>query len=91
LTAGENVVGRDPTAQVWLDSSSVSRRHARIIVDDEGVTVEDLKSKNGTLVDGRLAKGPVRLADGDEIRFGSITVTFRIWAAGQATRTESNR
>jgi DNA-binding winged helix-turn-helix (wHTH) protein len=91
LTPGENLVGRDPSVQVWLDSASVSRRHARIIIDGERVTVEDLKSKNGTRVRGRQLKGPGRLADGDEIRFGSITVTFRIWAAGEATRTEPDR
>jgi DNA-binding winged helix-turn-helix (wHTH) protein len=88
LTPGENVVGRDPNAQVWLDSASVSRRHARIIIDGDRVTLEDLRSKNGTRVRGRRAKAPVRLADGDAVRFGSITVTFRIWVAGEATRTE---
>jgi DNA-binding winged helix-turn-helix (wHTH) protein len=88
LTPGENVVGRDPGAQVWLDSASVSRRHARITIDGEHVTVEDLRSKNGTQVHGRQAKAPVPLADGDEITFGSITVTFRVWAAGEATRTD---
>lgn len=91
LMPGENVVGRDPSAQVWLDSTGVSRRHARIIIDGERVTVEDLRSKNGTRVHGHQAKAPVRLADGDEIRFGSVTVTFRIWAAGEATRTEPDR
>jgi DNA-binding winged helix-turn-helix (wHTH) protein len=91
LTPGENVVGRDPSAQVWLDSTSVSRRHARIIIDGERVTVEDLKSKNGTRVHGRQIKTPTPLADGDAIQFGSIGVTFRIWAAGEATRTEHDR
>src|SRR4051812_16378573 len=85
---GENLVGRDPRAQVWLDSASVSRRHARIIIAGDRVTVEDLKSKNGTRVHGRRAKAPLPLADGDELRFGSITVTLRIWAAGENTRTE---
>jgi DNA-binding winged helix-turn-helix (wHTH) protein len=88
LTPGENVVGRDPGAQVWLDSTSVSRRHARIIIDGERVTVEDLKSKNGTRVQGRQIKTPTPLADRDSVQFGSIDVTFRIWVAGEATRTE---
>ena len=87
LTAGENVVGRDPGVQVWLDSASVSRRHARITIDDDRVTVEDLQSKNGTRVRGSQITAPSALHDGDEVRFGSISVTFRIWTDGEATRT----
>jgi pSer/pThr/pTyr-binding forkhead associated (FHA) protein len=91
LTSGETVVGRDPAVQVWLDSTGVSRRHARIDVDREDVTLEDLQSKNGTRLRGLQITAPVRLADGDEIRFGSIAVTFRIWAASEATKTEPDR
>jgi DNA-binding winged helix-turn-helix (wHTH) protein len=91
LAAGENVVGRDPRAQVCLDSPSVSRRHARIMVEGDRVTLEDLKSKNGTQVHGRLITDPVPLADGDEIRFGSVGVTFRVSAADGSTRSEAGR
>jgi DNA-binding winged helix-turn-helix (wHTH) protein len=90
LTAGENVVGRDPGVQVWLDSPSVSRRHARITVDGDRVILEDLQSKNGTRVCGLRISAPRRLADGDEIRFGSVAVTLRIWAGGEETRSESD-
>jgi pSer/pThr/pTyr-binding forkhead associated (FHA) protein len=44
LFAGENIVGRDPKARVWLDSPSVSRQHARILVDGDRATLEDLGS-----------------------------------------------
>jgi hypothetical protein len=88
LTAGENVVGRDPSVQVWLDSPSVSRRHARITIDGDRVTLEDLTSKNGTRVRDSRVTAPLPLVDGDEVRFGSISVTFRIWTAGEATMTE---
>jgi DNA-binding winged helix-turn-helix (wHTH) protein len=91
LVAGENLVGRDPRVQVWLDSTGVSREHARITVDDDQVTLVDLKSKNGTRVRGDLVTAAVPLADGDEIRFGSFAVTFRIWAGGEATRTEPDQ
>lgn len=91
LRTGENVVGRDPAVQVWIDSTSVSRRHARIVIAGDRVTVQDLKSKNGTRVQGRPAENPELLTDGDEISFGSITVTFRIWAAGEETKTEPGR
>jgi DNA-binding winged helix-turn-helix (wHTH) protein len=91
LVAGENLVGRDPGVQVWLDSTGISRQHARITVDGDRITLEDLKSKNGTRVCGHLVTGPVPLADGDEIRFGSIAVTFRIWTGGEMTRTEHDQ
>jgi len=88
LTPGENLVGRDPSVQIWLNSASVSRRHARITIEGDQVTLEDLKSKNGTRVRGSQISAPVPLADGDEIKFGSIGITFRIWAGDEATRTE---
>ena len=54
----ENIVGRSPDSNVWLDFPSVSRRHARIVVDHERrrVVVEDLNSKNGTLVGGNAVR-----------------------------------
>src|SRR5712692_5014517 len=53
LEAGENLIGRDRTATVWIDDESVSRRHARIVVDGSGATLEDLGSKNGTALGGK--------------------------------------
>jgi pSer/pThr/pTyr-binding forkhead associated (FHA) protein len=88
LTAGENLVGRDPNARVWIDSPSVSRRHAIIHVEDDAATLEDLGSKNGTHIgDVRISK-ITPLADGDALRFGSVGATFRSWAA-DPTRTEA--
>jgi DNA-binding winged helix-turn-helix (wHTH) protein len=81
LLPGENLVGRDPECPVWLDSPSVSRRHARVVVSGRGATIEDLGSKNGTQVAGRAVKGPMALTDGDTLRFGSIGVVFRAWSA----------
>jgi len=46
LRPGGNLVGRDPAARVYIDHSSVSRQHARIVVDSDGVTVEDLDSRS---------------------------------------------
>ena len=48
LGEGEHVLGRDADAAVALDSPSVSRRHARIVVTASLATLEDLGSKNGT-------------------------------------------
>jgi DNA-binding winged helix-turn-helix (wHTH) protein len=89
LAPGENVVGRDPKARVWLDSPSVSRRHASLRVEGGQVTLVDLDSKNGTFVRDERIAVPIALADGDDLRFGSVGVTFRAWAA-EPTRTEGD-
>lgn len=78
LNAGENIIGREPDATAWLDSSTVSRRHARIVITGDRAVVEDLGSKNGTQVHRRRIAAPVDLVDGDEIQIGSIIVTFRM-------------
>ncbi len=77
LYLGENVVGRDAGCTVWLDDVTVSRRHARIVVGDAGIALEDLGSKNGTFVGGRRLERNSPLHDGDAILFGSVLVTYR--------------
>jgi hypothetical protein len=83
LRIGENVLGREADAVAWLDSPTVSRRHARILVTAEGAVLEDLDSHNGTFVRGERVRAPVPLRDGDEIRLGSVTLTLHIGDAGE--------
>ena len=78
LSVGDNVIGRAPDASVWLDAPGVSRHHARIRLKGAAAFVEDLGSKNGTYIGGEKVVGRSPLADGDQIRLGSIVVTFRI-------------
>ena len=87
LEAGENVIGRDVTATVRIDSTDVSRRHARIIVEGDGATIEDLGSKNGTSVWGRSIAGPTRLRDGDRIGVCGVLLIFRHLPTLATTRT----
>lgn len=87
LHEGENIIGRDPSADVWLDTRSISRRHARIVVGGAEVTVADIGSKNGTSVNGRRIEAPQPLNDGDQLEFGSLPITFRIWSDGGSTDT----
>jgi hypothetical protein len=84
---GEHVLGRDPGLEVCLDSSSVSRRHARIRISDQEATLEDLGSKNGTFVNGQKVVTAVRLNDRDEIDVGSFQLKFRILAPQPSTET----
>jgi DNA-binding winged helix-turn-helix (wHTH) protein len=87
LAEGEHIVGRDPAADVVLDSSTVSRHHARIRVGDGRVTLEDLGSKNGSYVQSRRVEGPLTLADGDDIRIGMVPLRVRISMGMAPTET----
>jgi two-component system, cell cycle response regulator len=70
---GELVIGRSPDAEVRLTDSGISRRHARLIVGEGGVMIEDLGSSNGTLVNGNVLR-MARLRDGDKLMLGPVTV-----------------
>ena len=76
LSLGAHVIGRDPDAEVRLDASTVSRRHARLVVQAERTWLEDFGSKNGTLRQSERVTSPVQLADGDIIHIGSLLLTF---------------
>ena len=87
LMEGINAIGREPPATIQIDGRGLSRQHARILVSDGDATLEDLGSKNGTHVKGRRITVPVRLSDGDEIRLGAISMTFRVASPTSPTET----
>jgi DNA-binding winged helix-turn-helix (wHTH) protein len=91
LCEGENIVGRGPEARVRLDSSAVSRAHARIVVNEARATIEDLRSKNGTEIDGQRIVEPVALGDRALIRIGTVTLVFRTLPPEGSTRTSPSR
>jgi DNA-binding winged helix-turn-helix (wHTH) protein len=93
LSNGENIVGRDPQCDVWLDASGVSRRHARIRISalTDTVLLEDLGSKNGTFVRNARVSGQQRLVDGDVVHVGSVELTFREWLPDKPKETERIR
>ena len=91
LGEGENVLGRDPGAALWVEDSSASRRHARIVVTGGCAVLEDLGSKNGTLCNGRPVDAPVSLKDGDDIRIGSVTFRYKSVSATASTASRSSR
>jgi DNA-binding winged helix-turn-helix (wHTH) protein len=78
LHEGENVLGRSRRDDVVIGSTGVSRRHARLVIGPEGATVQDLGSKNGTFVNGQRTDATVPLVDGDTLRLGTVTMTFRM-------------
>ena len=91
LVEGENVLGRDPDAVVWIDRNSVSRRHARILITGETAILEDLGSKNGTYLCGKRLTEPMPLATGDEIKIGAARFVFRLFRATGTTASKVSR
>ena len=87
LTNGENVLGRDPAAEVFLDDAAVSRRHARITVHGSQATLEDLGSKNGTFLGGEPVTAPALLQDADAVLLGSVLLTVRFTDPRRSTKT----
>jgi len=87
LRDGENLIGRDPACRVWLDIAGVSRRHARIIVHCEKAEIEDLGSKNGTLLGGEQVASRMPRQDNDNLRIGPVRVTYRVCESGMSTET----
>ena len=79
LDAAQASVGRRDTADLVLDwDEQVSRLHAQFErVDTDWTIVDDGLSRNGTFVNGERLTGRRRLEDGDSLRFGGTTMTFR--------------
>jgi DNA-binding winged helix-turn-helix (wHTH) protein len=87
LKEGENILGRERDAAVWIDVYSISRRHARIVVSGDRALLEDLGSKNGTLLEGQTVTEPRSLSDGDRLRIGSVEMTVRRYLGGKSTES----
>jgi hypothetical protein len=69
LKIGLNTIGRLPDNDIVLEGSTVSRRHCVILVHAWGACeLHDTASRNGTHVNGRLFRQPIRISSGDEIR-----------------------
>jgi hypothetical protein len=76
LLPGQFLIGRSTDCQLSVDDPLVSRRHARLLVTDEAVYVEDLGSRNGVLVDGVRIDGRYRLRDGSRVTVGAQEMTI---------------
>lgn len=70
LDQNELIVGRDPACDVSVIDAEVSRKHARLIWQGEGFTLEDLGSTNGTFVNSKRISTPHLLRVGDTVAFG---------------------
>jgi DNA-binding winged helix-turn-helix (wHTH) protein len=89
LHSRDTVLGRDPSAGIYVDHPSVSRRHARISIESRGPVVQDLGSRNGTFVNGRRIDGPAKIHHKSIIGLGSIAVVFSILRRPASTQSMS--
>ena len=76
LNEGTFAVGRNASCQLSLDDPLVSRRHAIFELSGGGVTIEDLNSRNGVIVNGHRIETKVNLNVGDRILIGSQELTL---------------
>jgi Protein of unknown function (DUF3662)/FHA domain len=76
LNAAELSIGRSDQSDIALSDPGVSRNHARVLREGDDFIVEDLRSTNGTEVNGQPVRRR-RLADGDVVKLASSTLQFR--------------
>ncbi len=80
LREGESIIGRSRTSAVHIPETTVSRQHAKVTVAGGAVTLTDLGSANGTLVNDEKVEGTRPLADGDRLLVGDAELVIRILA-----------
>ena len=69
-------IGRDTDNDIQIQDPSVSRKHAKVFQKDSKVFIEDLRSQNGTWIDGAALKSgePYELAEGLPVAIGNILI-----------------
>jgi len=78
LLKGERtILGRHPNCHVVVDNAAVSRHHAQILESHSVYHLEDLRSRNGTFLNGKPLEGRMQLSDNDQIRLSAeVVLTF---------------
>ncbi|MBX5483193.1 MAG: sigma 54-interacting transcriptional regulator [Myxococcaceae bacterium] len=72
----EAILGRSPSCEIPLEDHKVSRRHAKIVVEQGQAKITDLGSRNGTVVNGERIEGEAILLPGDRVQVGDTTILF---------------
>jgi hypothetical protein len=90
LEPGENVIGRDGDVAVCIKAGDVSRRHARIVIENDVARLEDLGSKNGTYLMERRLENEVVLRNGDSFRVGQQLLVYSNSLSQDTTQTEAD-
>jgi pSer/pThr/pTyr-binding forkhead associated (FHA) protein len=81
---GEYMIGRGPECDVRPNSDLVSRQHCLLHITDDSVTIRDLGSMNGTLVNGQLVTDARPLTQGDTLQIGPLVLEVLLDAEATA-------
>jgi hypothetical protein len=77
ITKGGIRIGRESSNELWLDDGEVSRQHARVIMHNGAVWVQDAGSRNGVFVNGNRVPGSVQVSVGAVITIGTHSFEVR--------------
>lgn len=72
---GEYLIGRDGACSILVESEEVSRHHARLMISDRGIEVEDLGSTSGTFLDGAAIRGRVKFPATRKLQLGNVEIS----------------
>lgn len=75
LEDSDITIGRDPESSVFLNDMTVSRNHAKLNLTSDGASIVDLRSLNGTWVDGAIINES-KLEDGSTIQIGTFRMIY---------------
>ena len=87
LEPGDNLIGRDRDAVVWIDDESVSRRHARIAIGRRARRSRTSTARTAPTSAGQKIRGLVALQDRGVVRIGPATLTLRVLKRTGSTRS----
>lgn len=90
LSGERCIIGRHPGCQVVFDNPAISRHHAQILESHGNYYVEDLRSRNGTYLNGKALEGRTSLEDGDQIRISDVVLAFQAGSSTVITDTVSS-
>jgi hypothetical protein len=85
LRSGSLLIGRISECDFMLEDALVSRTHARVVVEEDGIRLEDLHSTNGVYLNGARIAHSVLLNVGDQVLIGTQELQFAEFSAGPAT------
>jgi len=82
LEHGEHLIGRDGHCTIQLEGDQVSLEHARIIISDEAIEIEDLDSTSGTYLDGVTVKERIPIQPGQKLKISELYIDIEIQGFG---------
>ena len=74
LGAGEHIIGREIDCAIYINDPHVSRAHARLIITEEAVEIEDLNSTSGTYLDGVTVRGRIPVAPAQMVHISDLYI-----------------